>query len=155
MTTENDWDLYGKFKEGDLPSFHELFNRYKIRLFNLSYRVVKNKEAAEDIAQEVLIKIYEKKVEFNPKAKFSTWVYRVTLNASLDHLKKGKFIGLSLDMPAKAGDDDSASLSEAISDKRSLSPSDRLAKEEENRLVERVVSELPGTLRTVILLYQF
>src|SRR3989338_5218865 len=149
MTTENDWDLYGKFKEGDLPSFHELFNRYKIRLFNLSYCVVKNKEAAEDIAQEVLIKIYEKKAEFNPKAKFSTWAYRVTINASLDLLKKNKFVGLSLDAPAGAGDDDPPSLSEALSDKRSLNSSDVLVKEEVNKFVEHAVSELPESLRTV------
>ena len=153
--TEDDWLCYAKFREGDLSAFHELFERYKKRVFNLSYRFVKNREAAEDIAQEVLIKIYEKKIRFRPNTKFSTWVYRVTVNASLDHLRKIKFFGFSLDQPMASGEGDPAPVLEAIGDKGSSSPLKALEKKELKIAVESALKNLPEHLRIPVILFQF
>jgi RNA polymerase sigma-70 factor (ECF subfamily) len=153
-TAEDDWSLYAKHEKGDTAAFRELFERYKNRILNVSYRFVRNASVAEDIAQEVLIKIYEKKVAFRTNTKFSTWVYRVAANASLDHVRKKKFFGFSLDQPID-GDDESHSTAEVISDKDANSPSDDLEKKELKRMVEKALDSLPDNLRLPILLSQF
>ena len=152
---EDDWLLYAKFEKGDKSAFRQLFDRYKNRILNLSYRFVQNREVAEDIAQEVLIKIYEKKARFRPNAKFSTWVYRVTANASLDHLRKKKFFGFSLDQPKTDDEDDTAPAPEAIGDKSRRSPSGELERKELKITVENALQNLPEHLKVPIILFQF
>lgn len=154
--TGEDWSLYAKFEKGDQAAFHQLFNRYKNRIFNLSYRFVKNTSTAEDIAQDVLIKVYEKKVEFRPNTKFSTWIYRVTANASLDHIRKKKFFGFSLNQPM--GDNvegDATSALEVIGNTDTDSPAADLERKELKAVVENALQALPEHLRAPIILFQF
>ena len=149
-----DWLLYEKFKNGDQSAFHELFNRHKTRAINLSYRFVRNQEVAEDIAQDVLIKVYEKKVSPGLNAKFSTWLYRVTVNASLDYLRsKGSHL-FSLNEKL-AGEDDEETHLDKTADLKALSPSENLEKHELQDLVRREVDNLPEKLKSCALLYQF
>ncbi len=152
---DGDWSLYAKFEKGDTAAFHQLFDRYKTRILNLSYRFVRNAAAAEDIAQDVLIKIYEKKVGYRANAKFSTWVYRVTANASLDHLRKKKFFGFSLDQPVNSAEEDFRPASDLVSDRGSSTPSEDLERKELKIMVEKALQGLPENLRFPILLSQF
>ncbi len=153
--TEDDWALYAKFEQGDPAAFRRLFDRYKNRILNISYRFVHDAAAAEDIAQEVLIKIYEKRAKFRPSTKFSTWVYRVTANASLDHIDKMKFFGFSLDKPIGSGENDATLVSEVIGDVDLDSPSKELEKKELKIAVENALHNLPEHLRVPIILFQF
>ena len=153
--TEEDWPLYAKFEKGDKAAFHKLFDRYKNRILKLSYRFVRNAAVAEDIAQDVLIKIYEKKVGFRSNTKFSTWVYRVTANASLDHLRKRKFLGFSLDQPMDNDENDTAPVSDIMNDRDSKSPFDLLERKELKMMVEKALQCLPENLRAPIILSQF
>ncbi len=151
---EDDWSLYAKFENGDLSAFHQLFDRYKNRIFSVSYRFVQNREAAEDIAQEVLIKIFEKKAKFRPRTKFSTWVYRVTANASLDQLRKRKFLGFSLNETRSGGEDDALPLSDLVGD-GAPSISEALANKEIEATVTEAVRSLPEHLKTVMVFFGF
>ncbi len=153
--TSNDWLLIDKFQKGDLSAFHELFNRHKTHVINLSYRFVQNRETAEDVAQEVFIKIYEKKVNFDPKAKFTTWLYRVTVNASIDRTRKKGFLDKSLNEALADGGGETITLQEEISDPKAVSPKEVLYKEELRTLIQAEIQKLPENLRAVILLYQF
>ncbi len=133
-----------------------MFDRYKNRVLNLSYRFVRNTAVAEDIAQEVLIKIYEKKIEFRSNTKFSTWVYRVTANASLDHLRKKKFFGFSLDQPIGSAEDGGLRpASDIVGGKDVCSPSDDFEKKERKIMVDNAVQNLPENLRFPLILSQF
>ena len=141
--SDEDWLVYQKFVEGDVQSFRRLFEKFKNPLFRLCHRFVRNHEAAEDIAQDVLIKIYEKRAKFDPRSKFSTWVYRVAANASLDYLRRKKFSAFSLDAPEAPDAEDPASLSHD------------LQKRELEALVGREVQNLPERLKAPIILFQF
>ncbi len=152
--TEDDWSLYAKFEKGDKTAFHQLFNRYKNRILNVSYRFVQNREAAEDIAQDVLIKIYEKKAAFRSNAKFSTWVYRVTANASLDYLRKNKTPLRSLDKEIENEEGRKETLYDQLADPNS-STGETLESEEMRIIVRREVDLLPEKMKLPILLYQF
>ena len=153
--SDEDWLLFGKFQKGDLDAFHELFNKHKRNVINLSYRFVRNKETAEDIAQDVFIKIYEKKVKFDPKAKFSTWLYKVTVNASIDRTRKKSFFDRSFDKVQTGEKGEGKTLLETLSDPSAISPADVVASEEIKNLVRMEIQKLPEKLKTTILLHQF
>lgn len=139
-----DWFWIKKIQEGDSSAFDEIFKRHKVNTINLAFRFVRSREAAEDIAQDVFIKIYEGKVKYDPKSKFTTWLYRVTVNASIDFIRRRKFTSVSLDEE-----------NHDLKDTRSSSPSSVLREEEIKALVRREIDRLPEKFRSPILLYQF
>lgn len=152
---DQDWFWIKSFQEGDRSAFDQIFNKYKTTAVNLAFRFVRDREVAEDIAQEVFIKIYEKKVHFEPKAKFSTWLYRVVVNTSLDVLRKRKFLLLSVDERIENQKGDYKSLMEKLADPHATSPLRSLEEDELKMMVQREVEKLPEKLRLPILLSQF
>jgi len=89
MTT-NDQVYINKILDGDINAFTVLVDRYKDLVFTLSLRMVKNREEAEEVAQDTFIKAYKSLTKFKGDSKFSTWIYRVAYNTCLDRLKKNK-----------------------------------------------------------------
>jgi len=74
----------------DQKAFKELFERYSKRVFNLTYSYVNDYHYAEDISEDVFITVYNKSKTFKKESSFSTWVYRITVNASISHIRKHK-----------------------------------------------------------------
>jgi RNA polymerase sigma-70 factor, ECF subfamily len=91
MILPTDEELAARCK-AELPSntrsYEMLVQRYMGRVFSVTYRLVGNKEEAEDIAQEVFIKVYHGLTKFEQQASFSTWIYRIATNTALDTLDK-------------------------------------------------------------------
>lgn len=91
MTIVSDEELVGRCQT-ELPatthSYEVLVRRHMDRVYSLAYRVVGNKEEAEDIAQDVFLKVYHGLKTFEQQATFSTWLYRITMNCALDALEK-------------------------------------------------------------------
>ena len=141
---DSDWPCILRFKEGDESAFSEIFNKHKTTVINLAFRVVREKGAAEDIAQEVFIKIYEKRIPFDPKAKFSTWLYRVTVNTSIDFLRRKKVFPSSSDESRQDSVDPSQ-----------VSTHNLLADKELKGQIQREIDQLPEKLKIPLTLYQF
>ena len=99
MTIKKDQLIIDQILGGDKQLFSVLVDRYKNLVFTLCLRLLKNREEAEEVAQDSFVKIYRSLNKYKGEAKFSTWVYRVTYNNSLDFLKakKRKFQELSVD----------------------------------------------------------
>lgn len=150
-----DWIWIEKIREGDPAAFEEIFNKYKSKVISLAFRFIGEKTAAEDIAQEVFIKIYEKKVRVDPKSKFSTWLYRVTVNTALDEVRKRKHRPDSSpqEMPDQEGE--KILFIESIRDPKTDSPDTVLAKKELASLIQKEVDRLPEKFRLPMILYQF
>ena len=89
MTT-NDKVFIDKILDGDSNAFAVLVDRYKDLVYTLAIRMVKNKEEAEEVAQDTFIKVYKSLAKFKGDSKFSTWIYKVAYNTCLDRLKKIK-----------------------------------------------------------------
>ncbi len=89
MTT-NDQILINQIVEGDTNSFTILVDRYKDLVYTLALRMLKNREEAEEVAQDTFIKTYKSLHKFKGDSKFSTWIYRVAYNSCLDRIKKNK-----------------------------------------------------------------
>lgn len=75
---------------GDVNSYAFLVEKYKHMVFTLTIKIVKNREEAEEISQDVFVKAYEKLNSFKGESKFSTWIYKIAYYASLDSIKRNK-----------------------------------------------------------------
>ena len=80
--------LVERSKQGDEQAFGALVNNYKTKVFNLAYSFTRNRETADDLAQEVFIKVYYALEKFQFKSGFGTWLYRIAVNHIKDHLRK-------------------------------------------------------------------
>ena len=93
MAALTDEDLVARCKSElprDTRSYEMLVRRHMNRVYNQIYQVISNKEEAEDITQEVFVKVYNGLHKFEQQASFSSWLYRITTNSTLDALDKMK-----------------------------------------------------------------
>jgi RNA polymerase sigma-70 factor (ECF subfamily) len=84
----DDRALVARILEGDRDRFTELVRRYEKRLVNYIYRITHRYEEAHDLAQEIFVKVYLALDRYDPKYQFSTWLFRIAQNASIDALRK-------------------------------------------------------------------
>ncbi len=151
--TPDDWDFVTRYLEGDPGAFEILFQKYKKRAYELAFHILGERAAAEDIAQEVFIKIYQKRLKPSTTAKFTTWLYRVTVNAALDVVRRRQiFFWQSLDKPleSEAGQ---KHFPEVVD--KQPSPGESSAEKEQSEILHREIRRLPERYRLPILLYQF
>ena len=81
-------DILVKASQGDFESFEVLYKAASSFVYNVAYRVVGNREDAEEITQEVFLTVHRKLKDFRFQASFKTWIYRVTLNSAINYAKK-------------------------------------------------------------------
>lgn len=86
----SDISLIEQFKKGCLDSFEELVSRYKTKVYNLAIRLTRNPEDAEEVLQDVFSTLYQKVHFFQGKSAFSSWLYRIVMNAAFMKLRKRK-----------------------------------------------------------------
>ncbi len=79
-----------QLKAGDESVFKDLVLKFQNKVFNICIGMVKNEEEAEDLAQEVFVEIFRNISQFNADAKLSTWIYRIAMNKSLEHIRYNK-----------------------------------------------------------------
>ncbi len=128
--------------------------RHGARVINLAFRFLGTVADAEDVAQDVLLALYQRPPRWDPSAKLSTWLYRVTVNRCLDLLRRpgsGRRT-LSLDAP---GEEEGSPLAERLPDPSAVSPRERIAQAEQAILVRQAVAALPADLRTPLILSTF
>ena len=83
-------ELSTRFASGDETVFDEVVNTYSRRIYELCYRILRNEEEARDMAQEVFVRVYEKRGKFGGRSSLCTWIYRIATNMCLTRLKKIK-----------------------------------------------------------------
>jgi len=90
MSKYDESAVINSIKKGDQKAFAILVGQYKSLVFTLAYRMLQNREEAEEVAQDIFIKVFYSIHRFNGDSKFSTWLYRVSYNTCLDRIKKLK-----------------------------------------------------------------
>jgi RNA polymerase sigma-70 factor (ECF subfamily) len=155
-----DWDLAAASdqqivawaQDGAELAFRELVRRYQRPVFSLIYRMVRDRETAEDLAQETFIKVLNAVDSYRPEHKFSSWIFKIANNAAIDHLRRRDPDLLSLD---GAPDAVSADRQEATSlQVRDLgeSPLDELQARELGSHIETAIARLRPEYRACIML---
>jgi RNA polymerase sigma-70 factor (ECF subfamily) len=97
QTRSSDKELMERFLRGEAEGFNLLVKNYKVRLFPLLYRLVGNREEAEDILQETFLRVYRQKESYDFNYSFSTWIYTIALNLCRNlykRKKKVRFLGM-------------------------------------------------------------
>jgi RNA polymerase sigma-70 factor (ECF subfamily) len=138
----DDEKLIFEAKKGNLFSFEKLVKRYQKKIYYLAYRMTKDHDAADDIAQETFIKAYYSLQKFKEGYGFFPWIYRICMNLSINYLKRRKFVisesMISPQMERK----------EAVG----FNPLDILIKEEKRIKIENAIEKLPPPFKAVFVL---
>jgi RNA polymerase sigma-70 factor (ECF subfamily) len=85
-----DRDLIRRYLAGDVEAFDALMQAHEDRVFSICLRMLRNRDAALDATQDVFLTVFRKADRYKEQAAFSTWLYRVTVNACYDHLRRAK-----------------------------------------------------------------
>jgi len=136
----SDLDLINQCLKGNTEAFEPLVERYKKLVFNTAYRMMHNREEAEDITQEAFVRIYNSLARYNPEYKFSTWSLKITTNLCLDNLRKRKGETLPIDEQF------------SICDEGPTPEEQYLRKENQKRVVE-AINKLPEKYKEFIILF--
>jgi RNA polymerase sigma-70 factor (ECF subfamily) len=145
--------LMVRYQRGDRDAFAELVRRYQAPVFNFAIRQIRHSGAAEDITQEVFLRVVQSAAEFKHEARFSTWLYTIARNLCIDHLRKlSHRRHPSLDQ-SPPGDLNRPPLAERMADSHPTASVDRSAASSEVRVcIVRAVESLPDEQREVFLL---
>lgn len=145
--------LMMRFQGGDRSAFAQLVRRHKTPLYNFVVRQVRVAQVAEDLVQDVFVKIVQNAADFKHEARFSTWTYAIARNVCIDHLRKMSLRKHpSLDQPSKP-DEDGPTLGERTADPTPGAQVERAAIGGEMQVrIVRAVEELPEEQREVFLL---
>jgi RNA polymerase sigma-70 factor (ECF subfamily) len=92
-----DADVVRLAQEGREVAFRELVRRYERPVFSLVYRMVRDRETAEDLAQDAFIKVLNHIDRYSPEFKFSSWVFKIANNVAIDHLRRRRLDTVSMD----------------------------------------------------------
>ena len=130
-----------------------LARRYKSSLLNYIYRMVGDRDIAEDLLQETFVRIYRKSREYRQIARFSTWLFKIATNLSLNEIRNRRHRpGLTLDLPVEAGEADAEALITLLESKGAPVPARLLEDRELGHVVEEILGELSEPYRVVIIL---
>jgi len=143
-----DEELVRLAKGGDTAAFGKLMQRYQNKIYRLGRRMTETDEDAEDVLQEAFIKAFKSLGGFKEKSKFSTWLYRITVNLALMKLRKRKLDALSLDEPVAT---EEGSVQRDIEDD-TLDPLEQLIETESLETLDMAVADLPPPYRAVFVL---
>jgi len=142
MENKDDNYYIEKVIQGEINCFSYIVERYKDIVFSIAYKVLKNREDAEELAQESFVKAYRSLNTFKGKAKFSTWLYRITYNTCISETRKKR---LSFTM-ADAAD---------IRDEAEEMNLDGIPEENREKYVKCALEKLPEDEYTLVLLYYY
>jgi len=143
-------------KAGDEASFELLLQRYRTPLVNFLFRMVRNREQAEDLAQEVFLRVYRAREEYVPSAKFTTWLFRIATNLALNSMRDNRHqkMEVSIDAPvtmdAEDGDERPLDLAE-----KHPNIEQHLVEDVRVKMIRHAINKLPEKQRAAVLLHKY
>ena len=143
-------------KAGDEQSFALLLHRYRTPLVNFLYRMVRNREQAEDLAQEVFIRVYRARADYVPSAKFTTWLFRIATNLALNSVRDTRHqrMEVSLDAPVKVDSEDGDERPLDVAEKNP-NIEEHLVQEAQRDMIRHAIDKLPEKQRAAVLLHKY
>ncbi len=146
-------ELVKKIKAGDIQAFKQLFENHQSEVLNLCLKLVGNRTEAEDVCQEVFLKVYQSIDSFEHKAKISTWIYRIAVNLCLNFNRKKKQMRF-LRLDDKETENFSG-IFELLMNPAGEQPDFSLEQKEKEKIVWDAVNALPESQRMVLILQRY
>lgn len=159
--SDPDQRLMWSFQKGDVSAFEVLVHKFQGPVLSLVRRYLGSKSAGvEDVAQEVFVRIFRSKHTYEPKAKVSTWIYRITVNTCLNEIRrlgadKNRRVGgfTAIFGGNEGGEDESVSV--ALADPRAGTPPEGMASNELAAHVRAAIDALPEQQRLAVVLSRY
>jgi RNA polymerase sigma-70 factor, ECF subfamily len=142
LHTQPDSELVRQIQSGTAAAFDELMLRYKHPIVNFVFRMLGNAEDANDVAQDVFVRVYQKLDTYRPETKFSTWLFALARNAAIDHLR------WRARHPAE-------SMESAPEISASFGTAEEVNAREIGALISAAVAKLPEDQRTALVLSEY
>jgi RNA polymerase sigma-70 factor (ECF subfamily) len=146
----SDEELVAAILGGDRDRFGEIVDRYQGRLVNYLFRLLRSADDAHDLAQEVLVKIYQALDRYDPQFRFSTWLFRVAQNAAIDQIRRRRLKLVSLRQEGEEGEERDWELPSP--DKN---PYGELRNRERGAAIQEAIEALPWEYRELIVLRHY
>ena len=149
-TLDFDAELMLRVKDGDGASFAILLEKHRLPVIHFLYRMVQNQAVAEELAQEVFLRVYRSRGSYEPTAKFTTWLFRIATHLALNSLRDAKHRRLEEHL-----DDDSADTpARQVSDQRPT-VEQRMLHQARLEEIRRAVATLPEKQRAAVLMHKY
>lgn len=152
LAQATDQEVVLEARLGKERAYRELIRRYERPVFALIYRMVRNREQAEDLSQETFVKVLNAIDSYRPEYKFSSWVFKIANNAAIDHLRRRELNTLSLDGSPHAATPEAIEATALQISDHNESPLDEVEAKELGGEIEEVIARLRPEYRTCILL---
>jgi RNA polymerase sigma-70 factor (ECF subfamily) len=153
LRSMSDAEIMLRVREGDDVGFNFLIEKYRKPIINFMYRMVHNQAVAEELAQEVFLRVYRSRQTYRAEAKFTTWLYRIATNLGVNHARDTKHERAAqtiyLDQP-----DPETGTTPDVADARPV-VEEELLKDERMRAIRKHVMALPERQRTAVLMHKY
>jgi RNA polymerase sigma-70 factor (ECF subfamily) len=150
MAIQSDLELMLRIKDGDAASFEVLLLRYRIPLVSFLHRMVRDRALAEDLAQEVFLRVYQARERYQPEARFTTWLYRIATNLALNAIRDRKD---KVSEPAGAESNGEPALERFVDPQPTVEQ--RLIERDRERLIRQAVESLPENQCVAVILHKY
>lgn len=150
MIHDIDRTIVKKAIKGNKNALEKLIIKYEKKVYNIAYQIFGNEHDANDMAQEVFIKVYKSLHKFNFKSTFSTWIYRITVNTCIDEYRKKSKNSKVEYMDETIKQQDSIIQKQFID--KGLTPEEEIIKNENIKFVRESIDELKEDYRIIIIL---
>jgi RNA polymerase sigma-70 factor (ECF subfamily) len=141
------------FKAGSEEAFRQLIGRNQAKVYSMLCRLVNDQTQAEDLAQEVFLRVFRTAKRYEPMAKFSTWIYRIAVNVALNSIRSAKKLRFA---PLDVGDgDEDSTWHRDVPDMRLAPPHSQLATAELSAKLAEAVAALPENQRIAVTLNRY
>jgi len=137
---------------GAEPAYREILTRYERPVFSLIFRMVRDRETAEDLAQETFIKVLNNLDRYSPEFKFSSWLFKIANNLTIDHLRRRRIDTISIEGAPDAVTVESARATSIAVVSQDQSPLEELESRELGMAIEAAIAGLRPEYRACILL---
>jgi RNA polymerase sigma-70 factor (ECF subfamily) len=150
MALDYDAELMLRVKDGDGASFAVLLDKHRSAVVHFLYRMVQNSAVAEELAQEVFLRVYRSRSTYEPTAKFTTWLFRIATHLALNSLRDGK----NERSQERLDDDSSYMPARQVSDTRPSVEQEMVYQARLNE-IRRAVALLPEKQRAAVLMHKY
>ena len=148
----DDKALAAEAAAGRQSAFRELLQRYERPVFSLVYRMVRDRALAEDLAQETFIRAFRAIGKYNPAYKFSSWIFKIAHNLTIDHLRRKRIDTVSLQGSRHALTEEAQARTQPVVESTYERPDEYVENRELGSQIEAAIGQLRPHYRTVTLL---
>jgi RNA polymerase sigma-70 factor (ECF subfamily) len=151
-TSVSDHELVTRAQQGSEKAYRELLGRFQRPVFSIIYRMIRDREQAEDLAQETFVRVFNNIDRYDPRYKFSSWIFKIATNLTIDHIRRKELNTVSIDGSRNATTAEQIEATSITIASPDENPEELLEAKELGEEIEEAIGKLRPEYRADILL---